>query len=80
VVSVQAPGGRNSVRTASSARARVPASEDGVVKSGPLPGGRLAMSDETLVDVAPSPLRPRLQAGGERVVSLLVVRPGVPVR
>jgi hypothetical protein len=42
--------------------------------------GPLARSDETLVDVAPSPLRPRLQAGGERVVSLLVVRPGVPVR
>ena len=46
----------------------------------PLLRGRLAMSDETLVDVAPSPLRPRLQAGGERVVGLLVVRPGVPVR
>ena len=37
----------------------------------------LAMSDETLVDVAPSPPRPRLQAGGQRVVGLLVVRPGM---
>jgi hypothetical protein len=53
--------------------------EDGVVESRPL-RGRSAGSDETLVDVAPSPLRPRLQARGERVVGLLVVRPGVPVR
>jgi hypothetical protein len=37
----------------------------------------LAMSDETLVDVAPSPPRSRLQAGGQRMVGLLVVRPGV---
>ena len=37
----------------------------------------LAVSDETLVDVAPSPPRSRLQAGGQRVVGFLVVRPGV---
>ena len=37
----------------------------------------LAMSDETLVDVAPSPPRTRLQADGQRVVGLLVMRPGV---
>jgi hypothetical protein len=40
----------------------------------------LAVSDETLMNVAPSPPRSRLQAGGQRVVGLLVVRPGVPVR
>ena len=37
----------------------------------------LAVSDETLMNVAPSPPRSRLQAGGQRVVGLLVVRPGV---
>src|ERR1700746_2207412 len=37
----------------------------------------LPMSDETLVDVAPSPPRSRLPAGGQWVVGLLVVRPGV---
>ena len=37
----------------------------------------LAVSDETLVDVAPSPPRSRLQAGGQRVVGFLVVRPGM---
>jgi hypothetical protein len=36
-----------------------------------------AMSDEALVDVAPSPPRSRLQAGGQRVVGFLVVCPGV---
>jgi hypothetical protein len=40
----------------------------------------LAVSDETLVDVAPSPPQTRLEAGGERVVGLLVVSPGVPAR
>jgi hypothetical protein len=40
----------------------------------------LARSDETLVDVAPSPPRSRLQAGGQRVVGFLVVRPGVLAR
>ena len=45
-----------------------------------LPGGACRpRSDETLVDVAPSPARSRLQACRERVVGLLVVRPGVPV-
>ena len=37
----------------------------------------LAMSDETLVDVAPSPPWSRLQPGGQRMVGLLVVRPGM---
>ena len=37
-------------------------------------------SDETLVDVAPSPPRFQLQAGGQRVVGLLVVRPGMAAR
>jgi hypothetical protein len=37
----------------------------------------LAVSDETLVDVAPSPPRTWLQASGQRVVGLLVVRLGV---
>jgi hypothetical protein len=40
----------------------------------------LALSDQTLVDVAPSPPRRRLQAGGQRVVGLLVVRPGMAAR
>ena len=40
----------------------------------------LAVSDETLVDVAPSPPRSRFQAGGQRVVGFLVVRPGVLAR
>src|SRR5207248_10047284 len=34
-------------------------------------------SDETLVDVAPSPPRSRLEAGGYRVVGFFVVRPGM---
>src|SRR5271165_1686726 len=42
--------------------------------------GAATGSDETLVDVAPSPARSRLQASGDRVVGLLVVRPGVAVR
>ena len=37
-------------------------------------------SDETLVDVAPSPACSRLQGGDHRVVGLLVVRSGVVVR
>jgi hypothetical protein len=37
-------------------------------------------SDETLVDVAPSPCLSRPESSGHRVVGLLVVRPGVPVR
>ena len=37
-------------------------------------------SDETLVDVAPSPPRSRLEAGGQRMVGFLVVRPGVLAR
>jgi hypothetical protein len=37
-------------------------------------------SDETLVDVAPSPPRFRLQAGGQRVVGFLVVRPSMLAR
>jgi hypothetical protein len=37
-------------------------------------------SEETLVDVAPSPGRSRRKPSGDRVVGLLVVRPGVLVR
>ena len=36
-------------------------------------------SDQTLMDIAPSPARSRLQTAGDRVVGFLVVRPGVPV-
>jgi hypothetical protein len=39
-----------------------------------------ARSDEALVDITPSPPRPRFQAGGERVVGFLVVGFGVMVR
>jgi hypothetical protein len=39
-----------------------------------------AGSDEAPVDVAPSPVRSRLQASDHRVVGLLVVRSGVVVR
>src|ERR1700733_3581482 len=35
------------------------------------------MSDETLMDVAPPPPRIRCQAGGQRVIGFLVMRPGV---
>src|SRR5580658_5730878 len=38
------------------------------------------MSDKALVDVAPSPPRTRFQAGGQRVVGFLVMRPGVLAR
>ena len=37
-------------------------------------------SDETLVDIAPSPRRSRREPGRDRMVGFLVVRPGVPVR
>jgi hypothetical protein len=36
-------------------------------------------SDQTLMDIAPSPARSKLQTAGDRVVGFLVVRPGVPV-
>ncbi len=42
--------------------------------------GRAATgSDQTLMDIAPSPARSQLQTAGDRVVGFLVVRPGVPV-
>jgi hypothetical protein len=40
--------------------------------------GAATGSDQTLMDVAPSPARSRLQTAGERVVGFLVVPPGVP--
>src|ERR1700722_3999274 len=40
----------------------------------------LQSSDEALVHVTPSPRRVLRETGGDRVVGLLVVRPGVPVR
>ena len=38
---------------------------------------RATGSDQTLMDIAPSPARSRLQTAGERMVGFLVVSPGV---